>query len=183
MDVPARLKWQKGGRGFVAYPVGSHHRDNRGAEIFRLFGGVNTDTAAHRSVESWGWVIRWEGWFSKNDFAESKQDAADKATEAWWQAVLTEPPRNVEMETAMIAARVLLRPPPNSLLGEDSKFLKSVLWNLMNIYGEELRRSQAPVPVTDLVDRLNEELNGRRASGDLVEPPVVVPQKMRRRRR
>ena len=183
MDAAPRLKWKKGGRGFVAYPVGSHYRNDRGAEVYLQVRGWNTDQTPHRVVESWAWVVRWDGWFSMHDFTDSKQAAADKATEAWWKAVLTEPPRDVELESAMIAARVLLRPPPNSLLGEDNDFLKSVLWNLNHIYGDELKRGGAPEPVVELVGRLNEELDRRRANGDLVERPAFVPQKMRRRRR
>ena len=183
MDVPARLKWAKGGRGFVAYPVGPHIDDRR-AEVWLHSSGVNTDRVPHRKVESWCWLVKWNGWFCLSGFEPSKQEAADKATIAWWEAVMTEIPRDVDLEAAMIAARVLVRPPPNSLLGEETDFLHKVQWNLQNIYREDLKRNSAPTPVTELMSRLSEELYLRRlAQPEPEKPELVISGGYRRRRR
>lgn len=82
----------------------------------------------------------------------------------------------------MIAARVFVRPMPNSLLGEDVKFLQSVMWHLNRTYQEEIKRDVAPAPIQEMVSRLSEELFRRRQAGEYQEDVPVVPQKMRRRR-
>lgn len=183
MDVPARLKWRKGMRGFVAYPAGTH-RDGRYVEVWLNSVGVNTDMKPHRRVESWCWVAKWDEWFSVDGVEPTKQDAADKATEGWWQSILTDVPRDVDLEAAMIAARALVRPPPNSLLGEESAFLHKVVWSLTNIYGAEIKNGEAPLPIKELMDRLSEELLRRRvAEPEPERPEPVISGGYRRRRR
>ena len=183
MGVPARLKWGKGMRGFAAYPVGTHS-DGRYAEIWLYMSGMDTDHTPHTKVESWCWIVNWAGWFSVHGFSPSKQEAADKATEAWWTAILTEIPRDIDLEATMIAARVLVRPPPNSLFGEETAFLRKVQWNLTRIYEEEVKRDAAPAPVKELMSRLSEELYRRQlAEPEPEKPDLVISGGYRRRRR
>jgi hypothetical protein len=124
-----------------------------------------------------------EGWFAVNGYAEGKQQAADRATEEWWKAVDTELPRNMALEAAMVVARVLVRPMPNSLLAEDTAFLQSVMWHLMNVYGDEIKHDTMPEPVKLMVDRLSDELLVRRQAGEYREREPYVPSTPRRRRR
>jgi hypothetical protein len=175
MDVPARFTWRKeiDRQRYAAYPVGSTYPD-RCAWVARNV-GLN---------DSWSWVVCWEGWFTESGFTLGKQPAADAATAAWWRLVETEPPRDVEWEVGMIVARVLTRPPPNSLLADEAAVLKSVLWNLGQIYGPAIKTGTTPTPVADMMARISEELARRRENGELVEPPEAskVPVQRRRRR-
>lgn len=187
MDVP-RLKWRQGGRGYIAYPVGDWHDSHgqRCAEVWLLMSGINTDRVPHQKFESWSWAVRWQGWFAHHGFADSKQGAADRATEAWWKAVQTELPRNVELEVAMIVARAPVRPLPNSLLGEDDDFLRKVNWHLNDVYGSALKRDDAPGAVKELMSRLSEELYSRQLAKpepDKPAEPAISGGYRRRRRR
>lgn len=182
MEPPARLKWQRMVDGFEAYPIG-RHVPGRGARIWKSGSGFNTDLMPHRAYENWAWSVSWEGWFSSSGFAESKQDAADRATEAWWASVDTEVPRDVDLEVAVIAARVPVRPIPNSLLSEDAKFLQSVMWHLNTVHGADLAQGKAPVAVKEAVERLSEELFRRRQAGEYKELQPYIPSTPRRRRR
>lgn len=186
MQPLPRLKWAKGGRGFKAYPAGDHYdsHNQRYAEIWLQVRGVDTDQTPPRYRESWAWVVRWDGWFSEHGFVEGKQAAADKATERWWSAVQTEVPRNIELEIAMIVARAPVRPIPNSLLGEESEFLRKVLWHLDDVYQATTKPEAAPAQVNDVVSRLSEELYRRRlAEPEPEKPALVISGGYRRRRR
>lgn len=170
MDLPARLPWRRDKDRFVAFPTATEHEE-RFAEI-RLHGiGRNTDVVPHHSIEQWLWRVHWLGWFNETGYTSGKQDAADKATEGWWQSILTDVPRDVDLEAAMIAARALVRPPPNSLLGEESAFLHKVVWNLNNIYGAEIKNGDAPLPIKELMDRLSEEFLRRRMRSRSLKSP------------
>lgn len=178
--LPAvRLKWRKEGDRFKAYPLGPE-RPAYHADVWLVSSGRNTDLIPHRNVESWAWLVCWDGWFSKSGFAEAKQAAADKANEEWWTAVDTELPRDTELEAEMIVARVLVRPMPNSLLGEDVAFLQKVLWHVHNVYRAEIKDDQAPAAVKEMVTRLSEELYRRRTIGEVAEPTVRQPRRRRR---
>lgn len=183
MDALPRLKWHKGGRGFRAYPAG-HHADQRYAEIWLQVSGWNTDATPHYYFENWNWLVKWEGWFSQHDIAAGKQAAADKATERWWAAVQTEVPRNVDLEIAMLVARAPVQPIPNSLLGEESEFLRKVMWHLEDVYQVNTKPEGAPAQLKDLVGRLSEELYRRRlAEPEPEKPAIAVSSGYRRRRR
>ncbi|KRA44716.1 hypothetical protein [Devosia sp. Root635] len=139
----------------------------------------------HDYYENWNWLVSWEGWFSEHGVAEGKQAAADKATEKWWTWVQTELPRNLELEVAMIVARTPVRPLPNSLLGEDTEFLRKVQWWLNEVYKTASKPDEAPRPATDLMARLSEELHRRRLTEPQPEQPAgpAVSGGYRRRRR
>lgn len=182
MLVPLRLKWIKAKKGFIAYPIGLVNRDSFAA-IDHYHTSVGGDAHTHTYTESWRWRVHWEGWFVEAGFGESKQAAADMATEKWWQMVQTELPRNVELEAAMIAARVLVRPPPNSLFDEDSEFLHKVLWQLKNAHGHELQAGTATPQVSNFMEQLTAEMDRRRAAGTLVDAKPYVPSHPIKRRR
>lgn len=172
MDVPARLKWRNETNRYAAYPVGDILPD-------RVV-WIQPYTPVY---QSWKWVVSWEGWFSEADVASSKQEAADRATEAWWRLVQTEIPRDVDFEATTLVARVLVRPMPNSLLSDEPKFIQTVLWHLKNVYRKEISEGAAPAVVTNWVEQLEAEIERRMVAGEIKRPIVVVPQKMRRRRR
>ena len=178
-DLP-RLKWIKGGRGYKAYPAGTYER-GREVEVWLQVSGIDGISGQYR--ENWAWAVRWEGWFAYSGIAEGKQAAADKATIEWWTAIQTELPREVDLETSIIAARALVRPPPNSLFGEDPEFLRKVLWCLGKIYSAELKTDKVPAGAKELIHRLSEELYRRRMNGELVEPAEPPVPALRRRRR
>ena len=178
-DLP-RLKWIRGGRGYKAYPAGTYER-GREVELWRQVSGIDGTTQQY--YENWAWAVRWEGWFAHSGIAVGKQAAADQATIEWWAAIQTELPREVELETSIIAARALVRPPPNSLFGEEPEFLRRVLWCLGQTYSAELKTDKVPAKAKELIHRLSEELYRRRLNGELVEPPVAPVPLMRRRRR
>lgn len=172
MDVPARLKWRKEAERYAAYPVGSIHAD-RLAWIAPNIG----------RYQSWKWVVRWERWFVEAGIADSKQEAADQATEAWWRLVQTEIPRDVDLETSIIVARLLVRPVPNSLFAEDAEFLRKVMWTLNDVYRAEIAES---VPaVRNLYDQLSVEFARRRETGEIPDQPKgeAISSGHRRRRR
>lgn len=172
MDVPARLKWKKEGDRYAAYPLGDILPD-RLAWIAPHIGAYN----------SWKWVVNWEGWFTESGIASGKQEAADKATEAWWSLVQTDVPRDVDFEATSLVARVLVRPMPNSLLADEAEIVQSVLWHLRNVYREEIASGTAPAAVLNLAEQLAAEVERRVAAGEIKASIAVVPQKMRRRRR
>ncbi|ODT64752.1 MAG: hypothetical protein ABS75_34165 [Pelagibacterium sp. SCN 63-23] len=158
MDAPARLKWRKEAERYAAYPVGPIHAD-RLAWIAPNIG----------RYQSWKWVVRWEHWFAEAGIADSKQAAADQATEAWWRLVQTEIPRDVDLEACMIVARLLVRPVPNSLFTEDVEFLKKVMWTLNNVYRTEIVES---VPaVRNFYEQLSAEFARRRRTGEILDQP------------
>ena len=161
------LKWFKTESRYVAYPTATA-QSVRYASVHLLCARMNTDITPHKAFELWAWLVKWEGWFAVSGVADSKQAAADQATEAWWKAVDSEPPRNVDLEATMIAARVLMRPPPNSLFAEDPEFLRKVLWHLSTIYRQEIKRGEEPAPVKQLMGRLSEELYRRRLKAGAV---------------
>jgi hypothetical protein len=172
MDVPARLKWCKETERYAAYPVGSVHRDR--------LAWIAPNISRYRS---WKWVVCWERWFVESGIANSKQEAADKATEAWWRLVQTEIPRDVDLETSMIVARLLVRPVPNSLFAEDAEFLRKVMWTLNNVYRAEIAKG---VPaVRNLYDQLSAEFARRRETGEIPDrlKGKAISSGYRRRRR
>ena len=180
MDLPARLKWRKEKERFAAYPTATDHQE-RFAEIRLHAKGYNTNTKPHGPTEQWIWRVRWDGWFAEHGFAESKQAAADKATEVWWACIDTDPPRDVDMEVAMIVARAIVRPIPNSLLSEDAAFLRKVTWHLHEVYRAEIA---AEVPMLkNLSEQLSAELFRRREAGEYKEPEIYKPSHPVRRRR
>lgn len=184
MEAPARLKWFKADPGFKAYPIGPMNSECF-AEIDLYHKSVGGDAQALIVREDWRWRVHWKGWFNRAGFAYSKQSAADMATENWWEMIQTEVPRDVDLEAAMIVARVLVRPPPNSLFDEDNDFLTKVRWQMRNAYGSALDAKTALLQVTNLMEQIDDELDRRRASGTLVDPKPYVPSHPgpRRRRR
>lgn len=184
MDVPARLKWRKEKDRYAAYPTATEPQD-RYAAIWLYNSGTDPQTQNGARFESWYWKIVWSGWFSRSGTAESKQIAADRATSAWWECVNSEPPRDVQTEVAMIVARALIRPIPNSLFGEDPDFLRSVLWHLHAVYADEIK--QGVGAVKNLSEQVSAELFRRRQSGEIPDPissgPVLEKGQKRPRRR
>ncbi len=172
MSVPARFKWLKEEDRFAAYPVGSIMSDR-----------LVWIAPYHPVYQSWKWVASWEGWFTDSGIAAGKQEAADRATEAWWKMVQTEVPRDVDFDATRIVAQVLVRPIPNSLFSEDGAFLQTVLWHLKNVFREDIAAGVCPVRVVDLVEQLQGEIETRITAGELARKVEHVPQKMRRRRR
>jgi hypothetical protein len=146
MDVPARLKWRREEGRFAAYPTATEPKE-RFAEIRLYNTGYNTNVTPAHPIEHWTWRVVWEGWFVEHGFADSKQAAADRATAAWWRNVQTELPRDVSLEAAMIRARALVRPPPNSLFSEDAEYLQKVLWHLHQVHGAEIRAGVSAVKI------------------------------------
>lgn len=106
--------------------------------------------------------MSWPRWFEGAGYADDKQAAADAATECWWANVATEVQRDIESEVILIAARVLVRPPPNSLYAEDAAFLTKLMDTLRLQYAEELRSDALPRQVRDLMTNLSQELFRRR---------------------
>lgn len=180
MDVPARLKWRKEEGRFAAYPTATEHKA-RFAEVRLYNTGYDSTTSPPRPVEYWAWLVRWDGWFVEHGFAHSKQAAADSATEAWWRNIETELPRDESLEAAMIVARALVRPPPNSLFNEDAEYLQKVAWHLRQVHGAEIR---AGVPIVkNLDEQLAAEIARRREMGEFVEPAKGQAASGARRRR
>lgn len=58
----------------------------------------------------------------------------------------TEVPRDVEGEVPLIAAHVMVRPPPNSLYAEDSAFLTLLMRPVRLQYEQEPRENGLPRP-------------------------------------
>ncbi|HTJ58040.1 MAG TPA: hypothetical protein VL418_10805 [Devosiaceae bacterium] len=78
--MTARLPWRRQPQGgFIAYPNGEDSPEQR-ATLFW------TPKAAHEpeGAPEWHWLVEWEGRFRFADNAYSKQQGADRATEAWW---------------------------------------------------------------------------------------------------
>lgn len=149
-----RLKWVKEKDRFAAYPLGLDLR-LRYASIWPNTGRTG----------SWAWNAIWDGWFSSSGVAESKQAAADAATEAWWSLVMAPIPRDVEHEITVLVARAPVMPPPNSLLNEERDYLVRLNRALALLYAAELRSEQLPPPIKNLMETLSSELYRRRISG------------------
>lgn len=162
MQVP-RLKWIKdrSKSRFVAYPLGMLHMD-RFAEV--VFAG-KLSVGNEIGVARWRWSVRWPGWFDISAPANDKQDASDKATKAWWDSVMTAPPRDVDGEIDMIVARILVMPPPNSLMTESAAYLRRMQQLLTLLYSNELKAETLPLPVKTLMANLSAELYARRLAG------------------
>lgn len=168
MDVPSRLKWRKEKDRFVAHPTATDQKE-RLAEVWHHRSGYNTNTEPYGPYEIWAWRVHWNGWFSESGFQPSKQAAADAATEAWWKNIQTEIPRNESLEAAMIVARAMVRPPPNSLFSEEAEYLRTVMWHLHNVYSAEIA---AGLPaVKNLYDQISAEFARRRESGEIPDQP------------
>lgn len=127
--------------------------------------------------------MKWEGWFVEHGYWDSKQGAVDKATEAWWRCVQSEIPRDVDMEVAMIVARALVMPIPNSLFSEDAKFLQKITWHLHEVFRAEIAAGHPKL--ANLSEQLSAELFRRREAGEYEEREPVQPSPTfpRRRRR
>lgn len=160
---PPRLKWfkDKSKSRFVAYPMGSLHMD-RFAEV--VFAG-KMSVGNEIGVQRWHWSVSWPGWFDIGAPANDKQHAADMATKAWWNAVMTPPPRDVDGEIDMIIARILVMPPPNSLMGESTSYLRQMQRSLTHLYERELKAESLPRSVRNLMENLSAELYARRLAG------------------
>lgn len=162
MQVP-RLKWIKdrSKSRFVAYPLGILHMD-RFAEV--VFAG-KLSVGNEIGVPRWRWSVRWPGWFDISAPANDKQDAADMATKAWWESVVTSPPRDVDGEIDMIVARILVMPPPNSLMTESAAYLRRMQQSLTLLYSSEMKAETLPPQVKALMANLSAELYERRLAG------------------
>lgn len=156
MQVLHRLKWIREKDRFAAYPVG-FDQPRRFASIWPNTGRSQT----------WAWNAIWEGWFGASGIGESKQEAADGATEAWWRLVMTPIPRDVEGEIAVLIARAPVMPPPNSLLTEDRDYLVRLNRSLALLYAVELRSDQLPPPIRNLMESLSAELYRRRVAAEV----------------
>lgn len=165
-----RLKWTKDReRGFRAYPAGHSLEGQRCAWIFRQLTSLDTSTKEFKRSESWHWSVHWGGWFQASGAASGKQEAADKATAAWWEQIANPLPRNVELEIDMIVARVLVMPPPNSVFMEDMAFLQRLNRSLFALFERDIKSDQAPEPVRNLLATLSAELYRRRLTGESEE--------------
>lgn len=160
MQLP-RLEWSREENRYVAYPMGSLHRD-RCAEI--VFVG-NMSIGNRIGVPRWRWAVKWPAWFSIDAPADDKQHAADMATKAWWNEVVKPPPRDVDGEIDMIIARILVMPPPNSLLSESPSYLRKMQRSLTLLYARELKEETLPLQVKNLMVNLSAELYARRVAG------------------
>ena len=158
-----RLKWfrEENKTRFVAYPMGTLHMD-RFAEV--VFAG-KLSVGNEIGVPRWHWSVRWPGWFDISAPANDKQHAADLATKAWWDSVVTPPPRDVDSEIDMIIARILVMPPPNSLMSENAPYLRQMQRSLAHLYERELKAEALPVQVKTLMTNLSAELYARRLAG------------------
>ena len=162
MQVP-RLKWsrERDKSRFVAYPMGSLHTDRYAEVVFAGKMSVGNEIGVPR----WHWSVRWPGWFDIGAAANDKQHAADMATKAWWEAVVTPPPRDVDGEIDMIIARILVMPPPNSLMTESAAYLRLMQQTLTLLYQSELKAETLPPQVKTLMANLSAELYARRPIG------------------
>lgn len=168
MTVPARFKWHREDTRFVAHPVGTG-RPGRLVAVHLGSTGLNTSVEPHRPVQSWHWLVKWEGWFAKAGVAATKQSAADMATEEWWRLVVTEMPRDVDTEIDVIVARILVMPPPNSIMTESTVFLQRLNRQLFLQFKDEIKAEAAPMPVRNLLANLSAELYRRRLAGETEE--------------
>ena len=155
MQVPARLRWTVEQGRFAAYPIGSDRRD-------RL---AIVQHQAHRPTGlQWFWAVRWPGWFADDGVAADKQEAADRATEAWWRLIVTPQPRDVDAELDVIVARILVMPLPNSLLMESTDYLQRLNQMLARNYAAEMKAETTPPAVRNVLASLSAELYRRRIS-------------------
>lgn len=116
-------------------------------------------------VPRWCWSVRWPGWFDISAPANDKQHPADMATKTWWDEVRKPPPRDIEGEIDMIIARILVMPPPNSLMSKSATYLRQMQRSLAHLYERELKADTLPRPVKNLMDVLSAELFARRLAG------------------
>ena len=158
MAATPRLKWIREKDRFAAYPVG-HDKPRRAAFIW-----PNTARTG-----SWAWTTIWDGWFAESGTGETKQEAADAATGAWWRLVATDIPRDVETEVAVLVARALVMPPPNSLFSEDRDYLVKLNRALAALYAADLRGERLPPPIKNLMENLSAELYRRRINTEIAE--------------
>lgn len=166
MQIPARLKWQRQGRGFIAYPMGNLLDHQERVATLTFTGTINS--GVELGIPVWRWSVNWPGWFAEHGIRHSKQEAADLANAAWWKGVASPVPRDVKSEIAVIAARVLIMPPPNSLLTEESDFLQGLMDTLRLQYEAEMRAETTPRQVRELMANLSAELYRRRLRGDVI---------------
>jgi len=153
MQVPARMKWRVEQGRYAAYPVGDERPDRVAIVQYQ----------SHRPKGAqWFWSVWWPGWFSDDGVAADKQEAADRATEAWWRLVVTQQPRDIDAELDVILARILVMPPPNSLLTESTEYLRRLNGMLARQYAAEMKAEAMPTPVRNLLARLSSELYRRR---------------------
>nr|WP_295889282.1 hypothetical protein [uncultured Devosia sp.] len=120
-------------------------------------------------VPRWRWSVSWPGWFDIGAPANDKQHAADMATRAWWDAVVTPPPRDVDGEIDMIVARILVMPPPNSLMTESTAYLRQMQRSLTLLYQSELKAETLPPQVKTLVANISKELHARRLGSGVAD--------------
>lgn len=158
MAAVQRLKWFREKDRYAAYPVGAEH-PRRCVFIWPNVGRKG----------SWAWTAVWDGWFSATGISEGKQEAADAATQAWWELVATPIPRDVENEIAVLVARAPVMPPPNSLLSEDREYLVTLNRALATLYAAELRNDRLPQPIKNLMENLSAELYRRRVQAEPAE--------------
>ena len=158
-----RLKWfrEENKSRFVAYPMGSLHMDRFAEVVFAGKMSVGNETGVPR----WRWSVTWPGWFEVSAPANDKQNAADMATKAWWDSVVTPPPRDVDGEIDMIVARILVMPPPNSLMTESAAYLRRMQQSLTLLYSSELKAETLPPQVKTLMTNQSAELYARRLAG------------------
>lgn len=147
MWVPQRLKWIKEKERFAAYPVGFDQP--------RRYASLWPNTGRTGSL----------AWNVITGISESKQEAADAATEAWWRLVVTPIPRDVEHEIAVLVARAPVMPPPNNLFSEERSYLVQLNRALALLYAAELHSQQLPPPIKNLMETLSAELYRRRITG------------------
>lgn len=159
--IPARLKWVVEKDRYVAYPAGHDHPERK-AEV-QFLGKMSLGTEI--GVPRWRWSVQWPGWFSADGYGADKQDAADRATEEWWRLITSPIPRDVDTEIDVIVARILVMPPPNSLLTEDTAFLQRLNWLLFERFKDEIKADAAPMSVRILLAGTSEELYRRRVAG------------------
>lgn len=156
-----RLTWLKERGRLIAYPAGRFHPE-RCAEI-QYVGSLSL--GAEIGLKRWQWSVQWPGWFNEKAILFDLQECSDAANDAWWAAVQSPIPRDVETEMDIVAARVLVMPPPNSLFSEDPKALRHLIHILRAQYEADMKRDTVPAPVHNLLRQLSEELHRRRLSG------------------
>lgn len=97
--------------------------------------------------------------------AQKQPRHCSMATKAWWDSVVQPPTRDVDGEIDMIIARILVMPPPNSLMTESTAYLRQMqrLLTLLNQSG--LKTETLPPPVRSLMANLSAELFARHLAG------------------
>nr|WP_314255911.1 hypothetical protein [uncultured Devosia sp.] len=114
--------------------------------------------------------MRWDGWFVEHGFAENQQAAADRAIAARWKWIQTDIPRDIELEVAMFAARVMIMRVPNSLFAEKRRFS---IWSCgisRKCIGPKSKATRPP-KANNLMEQLSVELSRRRVAGEEIGEP------------